>query len=340
MSVMKSRFRLSAILVILVSLSLVSGCGSTSSTQNNTQFGSNSGKTIVFKAVTAWEENNIQSAGYTLFKKKLEELSNGRIKIQYAGGPEAIPAFNQGDAVRNGVVDFAVLSTAYYASQVPEAQVLNYSELTTVEEWQSGAMTFLNEIHNKKLNAQLLGRGTGMRYTLYTKTPINSISDFKGKRIRTSACYVPFIKALGAEAVIMQPGEIYTAIERGVIDGVAWPEAGITDLGLQKQVKYQIRPSFWKVDTVIIMNLDKWKQLAKDDQDLIIKAAREVEKVVPGEIDKYIENEQKKLNEAGIQEINLPEQEYTTTANNSAWTWMESTFPEYGPKLKEYFRKK
>lgn len=84
------------------------------------------------------------------FRKKIEEQSNGRIKVQYAGGPESIPAFNQGDAVRTGVVDFSVLSTAYYQNQVPEAVVTNYSELSVEDEWKNGSMAFLNEIHNKK----------------------------------------------------------------------------------------------------------------------------------------------------------------------------------------------
>ncbi len=125
-----------------------------------------------------------------------------------------------------------------------------------------------------------------MSYSLYTKKPITSIDDLKGKRFRTSPVYVPFIKALGAEAVIMPAGEIYTAIERGVIDGVAWPKGGVTDLGLQKQIKYQISPSYWKVDTSMIMNLDRWKQLSKEDQDLINKVAREVEKELPLFIEK------------------------------------------------------
>ena len=138
----------------------------------------------------------------------------------------------------------------------------------------------------------------------------------------------------------MPGGEIYSAIERGVIDGFTWPEVGITDLGLEKQAKYQIFPSYWKVDSVFVMNLAKWKQLPKDIQDLINKAAQEVEKTIPGEIAKVYEKEQQKLKEAGVQAVKLPEQEYLKIANDAAWKWVETDLPENGQKLKELFRKK
>ncbi|MUG72377.1 TRAP transporter substrate-binding protein DctP [Paenibacillus validus] len=334
---MSSKKSIISFISLLAMTSLISACSGNPSGTGSTP---SSEKSVVLKGVTAWEENNIHSAGFGMFQKKIEEQSNGRIKVQYAGGPESIPAFNQGDAVRTGVVDFSVLSTAYYQNQVPEAVVTNYSELSVEEEWKNGSMAFLNEIHNKKLNAQFIGRSSGMSYSLYTKKPITSIDDLKGKRFRTSPVYVPFIKALGAEAVIMPAGEIYTAIERGVIDGVAWPKGGVTDLGLQKQIKYQISPSYWKVDTSMIMNLDRWKQLSKEDQDLINKVAREVEKELPLFIEKFIEDEQKKLKEAGIQEVKLPEEEYLKIANDSAWKWVETNLPENGKKLEELFRKK
>jgi TRAP-type transport system periplasmic protein len=346
MPIKTHRFKTIALLAIMGLLSACSSENGTQATpsspnQNAAGAAAKPEKTIVLKGITAWEENNIQSAGYVVFKKKLEELSNGRIKIQYAGGPEAIPPFNQAEAVRNGVVDFSVLAPAYYSNQVPEVAVIDYSELSVEEEWNSGAMNFLNEIHHQKLNAQVLGRANFMGYSIYTKKPVNRISDFKGMRIRATPSYLPFIKALGAEAVIMPAGETYTAIERGVIDAVAWPEGGITDLGLEKQVKYKIFPAYYKVGCVIIMNLDKWKQLSKDDQDLINKAMREVEKEVPGVIAKYIEDEQKKLTQAGVQAITLQDgPEYLKTSSDSAWNWMESNIPDNGKKLKELFKKK
>lgn len=340
---LKGKFgrRLFVILTIIGLLTACSSQGETTQTiSSNANTPPDAKKTIVLKGVTAWEENNIHSAAFGMFKKKVEELSDGRIAMEYAGGPEAVPSFNQGDAVRTGVVDLAILSTAYYQNQVPEAAVLNYSELTVEEEWNGGAMDFLNEIHNEKLNAQLIGRASGMGYSLYVKEPVKDSSELKGKRFRTSPAYVPFINALGAEAVVMPPGEIYTAIERGVIDGVAWPAAGITDLGLEQQVKYQILPLYWQVDTVIVMNLDTWKQLSKEDQDVINQAAREVEKELPVELSKFIESEQQKMKEAGVQQIELQDgEEYVKLSYDAAWEWLRSNLPENGPKLEELFRK-
>lgn len=332
------------LLVVLAIVGLITGCGGAGK-QNaaNTDSKATQEKpkqTIVLKGITAWEENNIHSAGFKLFKQKVEELSGGSIKIEYAGGPEAIPAFNQGDAVKNGVVDFADISPAYYNNLVPEGSAFLYSELTPQQERDGGGIALMNEIHAKKMNAIVLGRASGMGISLYTKKPIKSISDFKGKRLRGSAVYIPFIKALGAEAVVMPASEIYTAIERGVIDGIVWPDVGMTDLGLEKQIKYQIFPSYYKVDTVIVMNLDKWKSLSKETQDILSKAALEEESLVDNEFKTYYQNEQSKLKAAGVQPVNLPEQEFQKIANDSAWAWVKANLPEYGTKLAEAFRKK
>ncbi len=296
--------------------------------------------TIVLKGITAWERNNIHSAGFQLFKKKIDAFGNGHIKIEYAGGPEAIPTYSQGEAIQAGIADFAILSTAYYSHLVPEGTVLNYSELSVEEEWKNGALHFMNEIHNQKLNAQFLGRANGMRCSLYVNKPVQNINELKGKRFRATVSYLPFLDALGAEAVIMPASEACKAIERGVIDGVAWPEGGISELGLLNQIKYQICPAYYQVDGVMIMNLDKWNQLSKEVQDLINKAAREVEKDLPKEVSDYIENEQKTLQEAGIEQIQLPEREYVKLAYDAAWDWVLTNLPENGKKLTELFRKR
>lgn len=327
--------------IVLSSLTLLlASCGS--------EEGSNSGgadESIVLRGATAWPENDIQSIGFVLLKEKVEQASEGRIQFEYAGGPEAIPPFELADAVRTGVVDVAVVSTAYYQSQFPAATALGYSELSVEEERQSGALDYMNQLHNEKLNAQLLGRAGGeVGYSLYTKKLVENIEDFEGLRIRVAPIYVPLVQALGAEPITMPGGEIYQALERGVIDGFTWPEFGITALGLHEYTACQTQPSYWKVDTVNIMNLDTWNELSPELQKIVEQAAKEVEaEGAPAKVEEYIAEERQELEEAGVEVCEMADgAAFLQLANDSAWESMaenENIPEEQVGKLEELFRK-
>ena len=55
------------------------------------------------------------------------------------------------------------------------------------------------------------------------------------------------------------PGEVYTALERGVVDGYGWPTIGIFDLGWEKVTKVRFEPGFYAVDINVLVNLNTWK---------------------------------------------------------------------------------
>jgi TRAP-type transport system periplasmic protein len=296
---------------------------------------------IVLQGVTAWEKEDIQNAGFFMLQEKVKELSDGRLIIEYQGGPEAIPPEEQGEAVRNGVVDVSNLSTAYYASQLPAANTLTYSELSVEEEWDSGAMDYMNRLHNEKLNTQILGRSLLMKLALYTKGPVTSTEDLGQYRYRVSSTYIPLMEALGAEYVEMDPGEIYQALERGVVTGFGWPEYGISELGLHEQVKCKVQPSYWNVTNVNIMNLDAWNDLPPDLQKVVTKASREVEAELPQRTEDYRQEEEQILEESGVENCELSDaQEFTQYANESGWQWVEENLPSgQAQRLKELFSK-
>ena len=78
-----------------------------------------------------------------------------------------------------------------------------------------------------------MGRpGTGVLFQLFLNKPIKTVADLKGMKIRVSPTNVPFMKAVGANPVQMPPSDVYTAMERGVVDGYILPAHTIRDFGL------------------------------------------------------------------------------------------------------------
>ena len=81
-----------------------------------------------------------------------------------------------------------------------------------------------------------------MPFHLYLNKPIDK-PDLKGLTIRVTPVYRAFFAELGANLVQTAPGEVYTALERNVIDGYGWPTQGILDLGWQEKTKYRVDPA-------------------------------------------------------------------------------------------------
>ncbi|CAM5184558.1 Solute-binding protein [Ureibacillus acetophenoni] len=118
-----------------------------------------------------------------------------------------------------------------------------------------GSIEFLSDIHEKKMNAKLVGRSGnahGNNYTIYLngEREVKSMEDFKGLKIRGTATYAPLLEELGADVISMPGEEIYSALEKGIIDGFTWASYSVLDLGVEDLIAYQVLPlsSIWQTN--------------------------------------------------------------------------------------------
>ena len=110
----------------------------------------------------------------------------------------------------------------------------------------------------------------------------------KGLTIRVTPVYRAFFTDLGANLVNTPPGEVYTALERGVVQGYGWPAVGIFDLGWQERTKFRVDPGFYTVEVSLLVNLPKWNSLNDQQKEVLTKAAL------------WLEEEQRKGNAAFV----------------------------------------
>ena len=148
------------------------------------------------------------------------------VVIDYVGGPESIPGMEQDMAVSRGIVDMALVAPGYYQGRLPEVKSLMLSKLTPKEERESGYFNFINELHNKVLNINALGRAQfpdAIRWLMRKKKIVDPKQDFKGLKIKgTSSVRDWQEKALGIAYTMMPAAEIFSALDRGIIDGLSW----------------------------------------------------------------------------------------------------------------------
>lgn len=301
---------------------------------------------ITIKAVSAWPKTVFEVQNFMKFldivKANVAAKYPGQFEIRYLGGPEVMPNNEQVEALRNGLVDMVFTTTGYYVSVVPEADALNVSWLLPWEERAKGVNELLNKVHEEKINSYYLGRiGPGIPFTLYLTKPIES-ADLTGLSIRCSPTHVAFLKKLGAKPVVIPPPEVYTAMERGVCQGLIWPAALITDWGWDKVVKYTVDPAFYNGANVILLNLNTWKKLPKNIQDLLIASEEEAEHYAIDRGKKRIREGEEKMAKQGMKVIKLPEadaEKVVDAANSSLWEVVMSKSPETGQKLKALFVK-
>jgi TRAP-type mannitol/chloroaromatic compound transport system substrate-binding protein len=177
------------------------------------------------------------------FVSKINQKATGKLKISWVG-PEAVPAFEQFKPVREGLFDALFTHPAYHMGEISLAQGLDLVTGTAKERRDAGLMKIVDEAYRKRKNVMHLGAvPDGVGYNLILKKKVDR-ADLTGLKIRTNPFYDPLVKALGAAAVSIAPGELYTALEKGVVDGTAGTAIGIMDYKLHEVTKYLLRPRF------------------------------------------------------------------------------------------------
>ena len=285
---------------------------------------------VTLKGVSSFAQGTAFSRSWEAFVDYVNGKGEGVLKITAIGGPEAVPPFEVGNAVQSGVVDIANVTSAFYTNLIPESDALHLSTNTIQDQRENGCYEFINQVHQEKMNAYYLARtGDHVPFHLYLTKPIDE-PDLSGLTIRTTPVYRAFFEKLGANLVQTAPGEVYTALERGSIDGYGWPIQGILDLGWDEQTKYRVDPGFYQVDVNILVNLDIWNGLGDEQKALLEEAAAWVE-------EKNAENleinkvEREKQAEAGIETIEFTADDaeaWLKEAQDAGWAAVESVDSE------------
>ncbi|MGZ6250041.1 MAG: TRAP transporter substrate-binding protein DctP [Syntrophales bacterium] len=303
-------------------------------------------ETFTLKAVTGWPKTASEYKAFTIFTDLVEQMVAkkypGELKIQYVGGPEAVKTMDQVQACQRGMVDMVFTTNAYYVSVLPEVDALKLSVFTPAEERAKGAWVYINQLHEKIGLYYLARLGLGIQFHLYLEKPIKT-ADLKGFNIRVSPMYLQVIKGLGGNPVAIPPTEVYSALERNVVDGYCWPSVGIRDWGWDKQTKYVVDPGFYQVPNPLLMNVNARNKLPKKLQNLLTEAAGEAEKKVVALFDDLAKQERPILLKEGIQVITLPPAEserFLKVAYDEGWKDILGKNPQTGAKLKELLTKK
>lgn len=236
-------------------------------------------KAVELKLWSAWPNKMDPSKpGLTMLMDMINEKGKPvNLSIKYMGGPEIFGPFQGCESLQKGIVDMAYTAAAYNTGVIPEVDAMKLMQTTPWEDRKSGAYDLMNKWHNEKGLEFLARASTGQGFQAYLNEDRKK-PDLKGLTMRVVPIYIPLINALGAKGVSTSGGEVYTALERGTVDGFWWGGREIRPWGWNEVCKYIWGPSFWTVDVYVMMNKDKWDSLASEQRKVLTELFKEYEK--------------------------------------------------------------
>jgi TRAP-type mannitol/chloroaromatic compound transport system substrate-binding protein len=264
---------------------LLASCGGEENNQTQAD-GLSSQQTFKWKLVTSWPKNypGLGTAPEN-FAKKVEAMSNGRLKIKVYGAGQLVPALQVFDAVSQGTAQIGH-SGAYYWTGKNKATAfftsipfgLNAQEMNAWLHY-GGGLELWRELYAPFSLVPFAGGSTGVQMAGWFNREINSMADIKGLKMRIPGLGGDVITRAGGESVNIPGGELYTAMQTGVIDATEWV-GPYNDLafGFHQVAKYYYYPGWHEPGPTLEFTVNKpaLESLPADLQAIIETAARAV----------------------------------------------------------------
>jgi len=240
------------------------------------------------------------------FCKKVEARTNGEVKFDIFHSKQLFGGKEEFAAVGRGEIDVGIPHDIYHTGEVPELGITSLPFLfENVDQamymLRAGLKEKVRPILEKKNNCVILGWVVFDPYNLYSRKPITSMEDIKGKVWAVSGTTAAkAIELMGGSPTMMSSSELYLALQTKTIDGCVRPL--ITGVGrkLFEVADYwtQINLSPW--GDILIVNKDKWDKLSPDAQKIMRQAGREWEDQSFLSAKEYVQTAVKKLKDGGM----------------------------------------
>ena len=291
---------------------------------------------LTFNVSSTWAPDWPTNVFQQMWEDKVTKATEGRIKFKNFWGSSMTKMGEEMDALESGAVDISCMCSCFY----PTAQPMNnicwgmffipsdpVVQAKIIRNLRNGFPQMDQEI--EKHNCKLLFMSSVDTYGLFSRTPIRSVAELRGKKISGIGRYHPrYFKPIGAELISMHVADRYNAMQTGVLDGDFLP------LLFTKPYRY------WEVAKCRIlvnsggnhsmphaMSMNAWKKLSPEDQKIFLDIGREMEMEsalwTAKEADRFLKELQDKH---GVQVISFPNEEKTK--------WCEAI----GDSLWEYAR--
>jgi tripartite ATP-independent transporter DctP family solute receptor len=251
--------------------------------------------------------------------KKLEAATTGRLKVQMFPGAVLGQEKEAVEQTQLGAIQLARISLGVIGPIVPDVNVFNMpfvfrdvAHMRKVIDGEIGA-ELLKKVSDSP--AKLIGLCwmDGGSRSLYTKKPVRTPADMQGLKVRMmgNPLFVDTLNAMGGNGISMAYGEVFTALQTGVIDGAENnPPSYFTANHYNTPAKFYSLTNHLIIPEILVLSKATWDKMSKEDQALIMKLAREAQMEQRVLWDKSVAEYSAKLKAAGIQFIDVDQKPF------------------------------
>jgi TRAP-type C4-dicarboxylate transport system substrate-binding protein len=255
-----------------------------------------------------------------------------------------VPPFQQLQPVVAGVFDVLYTHGAYHAGSKGLGLAGDAIDIDIKKRRDAGIWSYIDEFYQNTHKLKLLALGTQgtAGYHCYLRRPLSDQNDWKGRKIRGVVSYHGVIRALGGEPVVMPVGEIYSALEKGVVDGSCMPAAGMLANKHFEVAKYRMEPTFGSTNVLFLINMAKWQRLSAEHKQMLLGAGAKTEHDAQTAGDEILKEERAELAKAGVEVAKLPPEKATLVReawDKSQWELAQQCCGQAGVELHELARK-
>ncbi len=272
---------------------------------------------IRWRMVTSWPPGfPILQTGAERFARRVSEMSGGRLSIHVFAGGELVPPLGVFDAVSQGSVHCGHSAAYYWAGKCPAAQWFTSVpfglDAQGMNTWMyfGGGLELWEDVYAKFGLVPRPAGNTGVQMGGWFNRKIRSMADFKGLKMRIPGLGGKVISKAGGVVVLLPGGEIYTSLERGVIDATEWVgPAHDMRMGFQRVAKYYYTPGWHEPGSTLELMFNKkaYDSLPADLRSVVDAAAAELNVEMLSEFEAENAKALKKLKADGkVQILSFP----------------------------------
>jgi TRAP-type mannitol/chloroaromatic compound transport system substrate-binding protein len=237
-----------------------------------------------WKMATAWPGGPLMEIGAKAFAERIEFATEGRIKVQVFTGGALGNALKVPETVKNGIAELGHTWMGYDWGAQPSTVLFGgYAGSFDTERmlhwmYEAGGVDLQRKFRDE--TADIVSIPLFIRTAevfLHSRRPVRTLADLKGLKLRTAGAWLDMSKEMGAAPVTTAGGEIYTALERGVIDATEWGTLWENiSPGFYKVAKYLIIPGVHQPTAPFELCVNKaaWARLSPRDQKLVEQTAK------------------------------------------------------------------
>lgn len=246
--------------------------------------------------------------------KKLDAATNGRLKIQTFPGGVLGGEKEMIEQTQFGAINILRTSLGPVGTVVPEVNVFNMPFVFRSQDHMRAVIDgaigdeLLAKISASPAKLVAIGWMDGGSRSLYTKKPVRSPADLKGQKVRMmgNPLFVDTMNAMGGNGISMGYGEVFTALQTGVVDGAENNAPSFfTSNHYNTGAKFYTQTNHLIIPELLVVSKVTWDKLSKDDQALLKKFGREAQLEQRALWDKSVDDYTAKLKAAGVEFINV-----------------------------------